>query len=214
MVIEGIFGALFLLCPEQGFMCIRESHPAEVRRGIRLDPDDVVEDPITEVLQDRAHPKDIVIRTDHPDRAGILKHTAAGGQPGAGEDIVLFEAVELIPGLHHAVLRASYSDERDPAKAAGYTADPQRSGRWTLSGRRFKHLEAIALNDLIQGQTARYSPCQGFAAYSFLSVEKILSRRVIKSNAMTTYRINVLMLGIQRAQPVAQPADQSIQSLV
>jgi hypothetical protein len=38
-----------------------------------------------------------VIAADHPDRALGLEHSAAFGQPGAGEGVVFGEAAELVP---------------------------------------------------------------------------------------------------------------------
>src|SRR5512141_465736 len=56
-------------------------------------------------------------------------------------------------------------------------------------------------------------PARAGLFFVFL-VAKKLRRRVIKSNAMTTDGIDILVLGIQCAQPVAQATYQRIQCLI
>jgi hypothetical protein len=90
-------------------MRIGKAHPAEIGHGVVLDPDDIVQDPEIQILQDGPHPVNIVVRADDPDGAGILEHPPAGLQPGAGEGVVLGEAGEAVPlvvdGVYQAVVR-------------------------------------------------------------------------------------------------------------
>ena len=62
-------------------------------------PDDVVENPEAEVLHDRADPENIVIGADDEDRRLALHHPPHGGEPAAGETIVIRETRELVPLL-------------------------------------------------------------------------------------------------------------------
>jgi len=57
---------------EQGSCAFRKSDASEIGHGVRLDPHDVVEKPIAQVLHDRTDPINIVIGTDHPYRPHIF----------------------------------------------------------------------------------------------------------------------------------------------
>ena len=78
-------------------MGVLEAAAAEIRHRVGLAPDDVVEDPEAEILHRRADAEDVVVGADHPDRPGRLQHAAHGKQPGAGEGVIGFEAVEAVP---------------------------------------------------------------------------------------------------------------------
>ena len=78
-------------------MRVGEAPAAEIRHRIGLAPDDVVQDPEAQILQDRADAEDVVIGADHPERAGVLQHAARLGEPVAGEAVVFGEAGELVP---------------------------------------------------------------------------------------------------------------------
>lgn len=80
-------------------MGIGEAYPAEVGHGVALDPHDVVQDPVAEILQDATHAVDIVIRADHPQRSGGFEHAPALAEPPAREVVVSFKAFKLIPIL-------------------------------------------------------------------------------------------------------------------
>src|SRR5687768_16169966 len=84
-------------------MRIAESDSAELRHRIGLDPADVIEDPVAEILKDCAYPEDVVIGADDPDGPGVLQQTAAGMKPGAGELVVGVETQELVPTVIHRV---------------------------------------------------------------------------------------------------------------
>ena len=80
-------------------MRVGEAHAAEIRHRVGLAPDHIVHDPEAEILQDRADAEDVVIGADHPDGAGILQHAARGGEPIAGEAVIVGEAADLVPGI-------------------------------------------------------------------------------------------------------------------
>ena len=88
LVVEGVAGVLVLGRPDQGLVGVGEAPAAEVRHGVGLAPDHVVQDPVAQVLQDRADPEDVVVAADHPERAVVLQHAARRGQPGLGEGVV------------------------------------------------------------------------------------------------------------------------------
>ena len=108
LVMEGVFRALAARRPDQRLMRIGEATAAEIRHRIGLAPDDVVQHPEAEILQDRADAEDVVVAADDPERAVGLQHAAAGGQPGAGEGVIFGEGRELVPvvvdGIDEAVV--------------------------------------------------------------------------------------------------------------
>ena len=97
-VIEGV--ALLLAVfgrPDHRFVRVGEALAAEIRHRVGLAPDDVVQDPEAQILQDRADAEDIVVGADHPQRAVVLQHAPRGGQPVAREAVIFGEAGELVP---------------------------------------------------------------------------------------------------------------------
>ena len=84
-------------------MRVGEALAAEVRHRVGLAPDHIVHDPEAEILQDRADAEDVVIGADHPQRAFGFHHAAGGGQPFAGELVVVGEAGELVPLVVHGI---------------------------------------------------------------------------------------------------------------
>ncbi len=78
-------------------MGIGEPTAAEVRHWIGLAPNDVVQNPEAEILQDRADAENVVIGPDDENRRVVLHHAPRGGEPIAGELIVIGEARELVP---------------------------------------------------------------------------------------------------------------------
>ena len=83
--------------PDQGLMRVGEAAAAEIRHRIGFAPDDVVEDPEAEILQQRADTVDVVIGTDHPERGIRLHRPAAGDEPGAGEIVIGGETGKFVP---------------------------------------------------------------------------------------------------------------------
>ena len=84
-------------------MGIRETPTSEIRHRIGFDPNDVVEDPITEILQGRADTIDVVVAPDDPKRAVVLQDAVALVEPLPRELIVGVKPVEFVPILFHAV---------------------------------------------------------------------------------------------------------------
>ena len=146
VVIEGWPRTLVAGRPDQRLMRIGEARALEVRHWVRLEPNNVVEQPEAEILKRRAEPEDVVIGADHPDRAVRLQHALAFGEPRAGELIVGGESVEAVPGVVHAI------DARvvGPEKIAAKLEIIRRIGEDQLHGAGWhcaKHLDAIALNN-------------------------------------------------------------------
>ena len=84
-------------------MRIGQALAAEVRHRVGLAPDNIIEDPVAEILKRDAKPEDIVIRANHPDRAVWFEHTLRLGQPSAGETVIGGETVKLIPIIVHGI---------------------------------------------------------------------------------------------------------------
>ena len=137
-------------------MRVGEAAAAEVRHWVGLAPHDVVEDPEAEVLQDRADAEDVVIRTDHPERAGVFQDAAGLGEPGAGELVVLGEAGELVPVVIDGI-------DFGLVGTAQFVLELQVVGRvgedqvGAAIGQGAHILHAIALDHLIQLET-RHAP--------------------------------------------------------
>ena len=98
LVVEGVaLGVGAARRPDHRLVGVGEAPAAEVRHRIGLAPDDVVEDPEAEVLQDRADAEDVVIGADDDDRRVALHHPPRRAEPGAGERVVGGEVGELVP---------------------------------------------------------------------------------------------------------------------
>ena len=69
-------------------MRVGEARAFEFRHRVGLEPGNVIQQPIAEILKRRAEPEDVVIGADHPYRAIRLQHALAFGEPRAGELIV------------------------------------------------------------------------------------------------------------------------------
>src|SRR3546814_18426510 len=92
-------------------MRVGEARALEIGHRVRLAPYDIVEDPISLILQRGADAGNIVIAADHPDAAAGFQDALRLLQPGMGEALVSGEAVELVP----IIVR---SDERRVGKAS------------------------------------------------------------------------------------------------
>jgi len=84
-------------------MRVGQTHAPEVRGRVGLDPDHIVERPEVQVHQDLPDAVDVVVAPDDPERAIVLEHAPASGEPGGGEPIVGLEAAELVPLVIHGV---------------------------------------------------------------------------------------------------------------
>jgi len=82
---------------------IGETYAAEVWHGVALDPHNVIQNPVAQVLQDAAYAVDIVIRPNYPKRSGGFEHSPALAEPPAREVIVGFKAFEFIPVLGNSI---------------------------------------------------------------------------------------------------------------
>ena len=70
--------------PDQRLVRVGEAAAAKVRHRVGFAPDDVVEDPEAEVLEDRADAENVVIGTDDPQRRARLHHPPAGDRARRG----------------------------------------------------------------------------------------------------------------------------------
>ena len=70
-IVERVFRRLALGRPDHRFVGVCEPAPPEVRHRVGFAPDHIVQNPETEILQDRADTEDVVIAADHPDRAVV-----------------------------------------------------------------------------------------------------------------------------------------------
>ena len=67
VIVEGVTRrVLGLGRPDKRLVRIGEPSPLEVRHGVGLAPDDVIENPETEILEGAADAEDVMIAADHP----------------------------------------------------------------------------------------------------------------------------------------------------
>ncbi|MCY1235241.1 hypothetical protein D9M72_478490 [compost metagenome] len=135
--------------PDQRFMGVLEPATLEVRHRVGLAPDDIVEDPEVQVLQDGADAEDVVVGADDPERAGRLQYAAAGKQPGAGEGVIGFEGSELIPfvidGIDHRLIgTGQHTAELEVVGRVGEN-DVDR-----IVGKRIERRNAVTLDDAVE----------------------------------------------------------------
>ena len=98
LVIEGVALRLRITRrPDHGLVGVGEAAAAEIRHRVGLAPDDVVENPEAEVLQDRPDPENVVVGADDEQRRLGLHGDAGGAQPGACKGVVFSETAKLVP---------------------------------------------------------------------------------------------------------------------
>ena len=125
---------------------------AEVRHRVGLAPDDVVQDPVTEILQRAADPENIVVGADHPQCGVRLHHAARGFEPSTGKVVVGGKTGELVPvvvhGIDHALIGTGQARlaELEVVGRVGEDAVDARS-RQPLHGG-----DAISDQDFVEGK--------------------------------------------------------------
>ena len=135
VVVEGVaLGVGVAARPDQRLVGIGEAPAAEIRHRVGLAPDDVVEDPEAEILQDRADAEDVVVGADHPERAVRLQHAAAGEQPGAGEGVVGRRSSRTCPSRRRRRRPRTGRAASGGLRAADCRADRRRPGRPSAAG--------------------------------------------------------------------------------
>lgn len=78
-------------------MRVVKARAFEVWHGICLDPKNIVQNPVVEVLHDFADTENVMITTNHPKRAIVFKHSAILRQPFGREVVVDSEAIVFVP---------------------------------------------------------------------------------------------------------------------
>ena len=132
-------------------MRVGKARTLEIGHGIGLAPDDVVQDPESQILQDGTDAEDVVITADHPDRAIGLEQPPRFAKPFTGKAIVRGKAVELVPVVGHRVHVAAVR----PGKIAAKLEVVGRIGEDHVDrgiGQRAHHLDAVAAQDAVHRQ--------------------------------------------------------------
>ena len=161
-------------------MRVGEAPAAEVGHRIGLDPNDVVQDPKAEILQDLPDPVDVVVRADDPQRSVGFEQAAAAGQPSVSEGVVVLKAVEPIPG----VLDALDACVIGPPQLVGTLEKVRRVGENNVdAGLREsgQDVQAIAGENLVEGSAPSLAPAGlrragAFIGYSFRTEAIALAR--------------------------------------
>ena len=66
MVVEIIRGTALSLYPDQDFVGICEPYSAKIGHRIGFNPNNIIENPILQVLQDFTDPENVAIGANHP----------------------------------------------------------------------------------------------------------------------------------------------------
>ena len=111
-IVERVARAFALRRPDQRLVRIGEARALEIGHGVRLAPDDVVQDPEPLVLHAGADAEDVVIAADHPERAVVLEDSSRLVEPGAGEAVIGGVALELVPVIVDRVHAAPLGPEQ------------------------------------------------------------------------------------------------------
>ena len=160
-VVEVIFRLLALAAPQQRLMRIGEARAAKVRHRIGFAPDDIVQDPEAEILQDRADAIDVVIAADHPQTAVGLQNALALRQPGPCEIVVSQEAFEAIPLVGDGIDMAAVG----PVEIAAELEIVGRIGKDEIDagiGQLAQPLHAVTIENLSKRQGNRLFCCRFF----------------------------------------------------
>ena len=88
LIIECMARGLRTCRPDQRLMRIGETAAAEIRHRIGLAPDNIVQDPEIQILENAAKTVNIVIAADHPQRAIRFQDAARFGKPGRREAVI------------------------------------------------------------------------------------------------------------------------------
>ena len=152
LVIEGVaLGLGAARRPDHRLMGVGEAPAAEVRHRVGLAPDDVVENPEAQILQNRPDAKDVVVRADDHDGAVRLHRPPGGAEPSPRERVVFGEIGELVPVVVDRVDQALIR----PRKSALELQIIGRIGEDEVdrSGREPIHLgDAVADQDCVAGR--------------------------------------------------------------
>ena len=163
LVIEGVgFHARAFRGPDHRLVGVGEAPAAKVRHRVGLAPDDVVEDPEAEILQDRADAENVVIGADDEDRRLRLHGAARGGEPVAGEAVVIGEGGEFVPIVVHRVDFALVGTGQAAfeLKIIGRIGEDQVDA---ALGQAAHRLDAIADEDAIERRRQTLSSASGSA---------------------------------------------------
>src|SRR6185312_9155770 len=78
-------------------MRVGETLAVEIRHRIGFAPDDVIQNPIAEILQHGTDAEDIVVAANYPQTAIRFQHTLSSFEPVMGELVISFEVTEFVP---------------------------------------------------------------------------------------------------------------------
>ena len=96
--------------PDHCFVRIGEAPATKVGHRIRFAPDNVVENPESEILENRADSENVMIGADDHDGRVSLHHATRGLQPPACERVIFGEVRKFVPvvvdGVDDALIRA------------------------------------------------------------------------------------------------------------
>ena len=84
-------------------MGVGKAFAAKIRHRVGFAPDNVIENPETQVLKHRANAKNIVIRANDPKRTIVLENPPGFCHPLAGKLVIGRKSVKLVPGIINSV---------------------------------------------------------------------------------------------------------------
>ena len=130
-------------------MGVGKAAATEIWHRVGLAPDHIIEDPVANILERRAHAENIVIAADNPEGAGGFQHAFRGGQPGLGETVISGQIIKPVPGLINPINPAMIRARQLPTQL-------QIIGRvgkhhiHRVGGHGVHRFNAIAEGDLVQ----------------------------------------------------------------
>ena len=130
-------------------MRIAEPLTAEIRHRVGFAPDNVIEDPVPNVLKRITNTINVVVRTDHPNRTGVFKHTARCCQPVTGKLVIVTETVKLVPVIIDRINLGVVRTQKITAKLkiVGRVGEDQING---FLRQAVHHFDAVANQNLIK----------------------------------------------------------------
>ena len=153
-VIEAGAGVFRRRRPDQRFMRVGKAFATEVGHGIVFTPHDIVQNPKTKILQNRADAEDVVIAADDPEATIGFQHALGCFQPVEGEGVISREIGEFVPFVVHGVDMAVVGAQQIAAQLEII----RRIGKNSVDRmrRKFVHdTNAVADQDTIQRQAGR-----------------------------------------------------------
>ena len=153
-IVEAVATVTLPCRPDQCLMGVGKPPASKIRHRVRFPPNDIVEDPESQVLQDGANTKNIVIAAYDPQGAVLTEQAARLAEPGTGEHVVSLEIDKAVPLLINTIDQAVVR----PPQLAAQLQVVWRVCEDAMHGGSRQHahqFHAVAAQNLIEWEFAR-----------------------------------------------------------